>query len=382
MAKILYIQDKINNYAGIERILTCKMNYISEHSPHQVFLTTYEQKNAKIPFPLNKAIVYQPIDVPMPQRNKMTFLHWVLAYHKTRYHFRRQLQSLLKNICPDIVICTAYSYQVLDIIIKNCNKLETKTIMESHTKGDTVTLAYKFQYNRALHKIISMWDCHIMKSLNSCNCIVTLTKQDVLFWKRYARHIEVIPNMLTIVPKNVINYETKRVVSAGRYMPEKGFDRLLDAWHCLSSDFNDWHLYIFGNGDREPYQQIINRHQIGNNVHLMPATNDIAKEFAKSSIYVMSSRYEGFGLVLAEAMSCGLPCISFDCPYGPHEIISDGEDGYLAENGNIKELVQKIECLMSDAKLREAMGMKAIANIARYEPDVIMNKWMNLFQSL
>ena len=114
----------------------------------------------------------------------------------------------------------------------------------------------------------------------------------------------------------------------------------------------------------------------------MPATKDIAKEYANSSIFVMSSRFEGFGLVLAEAMSCGLPCISFDCPYGPRDIITDGEDGILVENGNVQELARQMESLMSHVTLRQIMGKQAAHNITRYTPDTIMKLWIQLFESL
>ena len=170
-------------------------------------------------------------------------------------------------------------------------------------------------------------------------------------------------------------------MSAGRYMSEKGFDMLLEAWHLLPEEFRDWHLYIFGNGDRSLYQSIVDKYKIGETVHLMSATNDIAEEFSKSSLYVMSSRYEGFGLVLAEAMSCGLPCVSFDCPYGPREIIKDGEDGLLAKYKDIEDLAHKMSLLMSDIDLRSKMGKLAKNSIARYEPETIMSQWINLFQN-
>ena len=380
--RILFIIDKMKNLAGIERILTCKMNYISERTPYQVFLTTYEQQSQGLPFQLNKHILYQPLDVPMPSRDQTTFSNWVKAYLNARRLFKQQFHLLLKDVRPDIVIGTVYSYQVLDIIINTSHQLGIKTIMESHTKGETVTMAHKFKYNRHIFRLLSLWDRHIMKSLNNCQCVVTLTRQDVPFWQRYTQRIEVIPNMLTITPKMVSSYRVKRVISAGRYMSEKGFDRLLKAWGLIKKDFCDWELYIFGNGDRAPYQNIVEQLQLGEAVHLMPATEDIAEEFSKSSIYVMGSRYEGFGLVLAEAMSCGLPCVSFDCPYGPRKIITDGEDGLLAEDGNLEDIAKKLERLMSDEELRKDMGAKAIQNISRFKPEVIMAQWMNLFNSI
>ena len=380
--KILFIIDKMKNFAGIERILTCKMNYIANHTSHKLYLTTYEQQSQPLPFPLDSDIIYKPFDIMLPQRSEMTLFQWVKAYHGTRKCFKNQFKSLLTDIQPDLVVSTVYSYQVLDIIIKSCHHKGIKTVMESHTQGETVTLSQKFKYNRYLFKIFSHWDRYIMKSLRHCSCIVTLTKQDIPFWQKYARQIEVIPNILTIIPKKVKDYEAKRVLSAGRYMSEKGFDMLIEAWHLLPEEFHDWHLYIFGNGDRSMYQNIVNKYNMGETVHLMPATDDIAEEFSKSSLYVMSSRYEGFGLVLAEAMSCGLPCVSFDCPYGPREIIKDGEDGLLAKYKDIENLAQKMALLMSDTELRRKMGEQALRNIARYEPETIMSQWINLFQNI
>ncbi len=380
--RILFLIDKMKNFAGIERILTCKMNYISEHTVHKVYLITYEQQSTALPFRLNKSIIHKDINVSMPLRGNSTFTHWLLSYINIRRLFKNQFKILLTEIKPEIVICTSYSFQVMDIIIETCFNLGIKTIIESHTKGETTTLSHKFKYNSYLYALTTLLDYYIMRKLKHNQCVVTLTKQDVPFWEKYAKRIETIPNMLTIAPQKVIDYNSKRVISAGRYMTEKGFDRLLKIWRIVNIRYKDWHLYIFGDGDRSPYQSIVEQYQLTKTVHLMPPTSNIAGEFEKSSVFVMTSRYEGFGLVLAEAMSCGLPCISFDCPYGPRNIIKDGEDGILAEDGNIEDFAKKLELLLSNIELRKTLGMNAVKNIARLSPDSIMTKWITLFQTI
>ena len=380
--KILYIINRMTNLAGIERILTCKMNYLSENTHYHIILITYEQQGRPLSFQKNENVIHCPISVTIPIRKGSSIVEWLKAYYHARKVFRREFDHLINDIRPDIIICTVYSFMILDIIINTAHKVGAKTILESHTQGETVTIAYKYSYNRLLYRLFSLWDKYIMFNLKQCNCVVTLTKHDMAYWQHYTQRIEVIPNMLTITPIRVIDYNAKRVISAGRYMYEKGFDRLLEAWHLLSKEYNDWHLYIFGNEDRTPYQLIVDQYDMNDRVHLMPATNDIAEEFSKSSIYVMSSRYEGFGLVLAEAMSCGLPCVSFDCPYGPREIIRNGEDGFLVNNGNVQALALALEQLMDDSELRQAMGLHASQNIIRYSQDTIMKQWLSLFQSM
>ncbi len=380
--RILFVIDKMQDYAGIERILTCKMNHITTQTSYQVFLTTYEQNLKPLAFPLSEKITYYPLDISIPLREDHSFLSWIKAYRRVRNVFKHQFNNLLIDIQPNIVICTIYSYPVLDVIINTSHTHGIKTIMESHTQGETIKMCNKFRYNKTLFSLFSLWDLHILKSLRNCNCVVTLTEQDIPFWRPYSRKTVVIPNMLTIQPKRVRDYAVKRVISAGRYMSEKGFDRLLESWYHIDSKFHDWQLYIFGNGDRHAFQAIVDKYEMNDRVHLMTATKDIASEFSRSSIYVMSSRYEGFGLVLAEAMLCGLPCISFDCPYGPREIIKDGEDGFLVKDGNILGLTQRIEFLMSQEQLRRMMGQQAIKNIARYQPKSIMPQWFQLFKSL
>lgn len=376
--RILYIINKMTNLAGIERILSCKMNYFADNTDYQILLTTYEQQNCELSFKLNDKITYKPIDISIPRRNHYSFIKWLILYILARKQFKTKFHNLLCHTHPDIVICTVYSYEVMDIIINSSNRMKAKVIMESHIMGETVSMA-KYQYNRILFKLFTFWDQHIKRSLKKCNIVVALTKEDASYWKQYTTKIAVIPNMLTITPKKVRDYNIKRVIAIGRFSHQKGFDLLLEAWYIINKSISDWHLYIYGNENREPYQRIVDKYQMNHNTHLMGATKDIVEEISKSSLFVMSSRFEGFPLVLGEAMSCGLPCISFDCPYGPRDIITDGEDGILVENGNIEALAKALEKLIKDVDLRQSMGERAISNVSRFDSNTIMQQWEQLF---
>lgn len=380
--RILYILDRMHHFAGMERILTSKMNYIADNTQHQVYFATYEQKDVPLPFPLSRNIVYQNIEASIAGRESLTFIQWISAYPKTRKVFSKKLEHLLDLVIPDMIICTTYSFNILDIILLSSKNRGIKTIVESHTKVSAVLLSSKYKYNPVLNCIMKIWDRILLKTMKEATCLVTLTRADAIYWNKYNCHVEVIPNMITIAPSRVVDYESKKVISVGRYSYEKGFDNLIKAWSLLAYKHPDWELYIYGNGDRNPFESLVETLELKESVFCLPATDDIASKYAQCSLYVMASRYEGFGLVLTEAMSCGLPCISFDCPYGPAEIINDAEDGCLVEKDNIDLLAAKMDELMCDSNLRKKTGMRAIQNVARYEEKNIMKKWMALLEAL
>ena len=188
--------------------------------------------------------------------------------------------------------------------------------------------------------------------------------------------------MITIQPPKTIDYSSKRVIAVGRYSDQKGFDMLIKVWGRLSNKYCDWHLYIFGNEDRSDYEKLTKEEKCQETCHCMPVTEDIATEYGKSSIFVMSSRFEGMPLALIEAMSSGLACVSYNCPNGPADIINDGIDGLLATNGDIDDLEAKMEKLISNETLRRELGTTAKKNIERYSPKAIMQQNLSLYKQI
>ena len=194
--------------------------------------------------------------------------------------------------------------------------------------------------------------------------------------------MEVIYNPLPFFPEQVSDGNRKQVIAAGRYVPQKGFDRLIPAWQLVARKHPDWVLRIYGDGMRAELQQLIDSLGITSSCILEPTVPNIVEKYCESSVFVLSSRFEGFGMVIIEAMACGVPPVSFTCPCGPRDIIDDGKDGLLVEDGNIEELAEKICYLIENEETRKEMGRQARVDVQRFKIENIAEQWKQLFESL
>ena len=380
--KLLYILGNIINKAGVERIMTQKINYLAE-TGHDISLLTTDQNNQPLSFPISKNVHYLSVSAPIPSRTDYSFFKWLSSFYNARSLFSKVINSIVIEELPDIIICTTYSFDVLDILTRICHKKHIKLIIESHIQLTNVFMQQRLAYNSILSFYGKIHDNYILQHIRKASMLVCLTNEDMKSWRKlHIDNVYVIPNMITIQPPVTIDYSIKRVIAVGRYSDQKGFDMLIKAWGKLSPKYKDWHLYIFGNEDRAPYEEMAKTEKCQDTCHCMPVTEDIAAEYGKSSIFVMSSRYEGMPLALIEAMSSGLACVSFNCPNGPSDIINDGTDGFLAKNGDIDDLAAKIEYLICNESLRNQIGIRAKQNIERYSPDAIMQQNILLYNRI
>lgn len=230
------------------------------------------------------------------------------------------------------------------------------------------------------------WRAAIDAAYPSFDALVTLTEEDQRSYTEAfpgVPRIDRIPNPLSSLDGPVSDLTGKVVVSAGRLDPAKGFDHLIKAFGMVVERHPDWTLRIYGGGPQEARlrRMILDGH-LYNHVYLMGFTDRLSEMLAKGSIFGMSSRSEGFGMVLLEAMNCGLPPVSFDCPVGPREIITSGRDGMLVPLGDTAALAEGICRLIEDEDLRREYGEAARKTAARYDPDVIAEAWERLFAEL
>ncbi|MDF9388211.1 glycosyltransferase family 4 protein [Vibrio sp. 1151_11] len=217
------------------------------------------------------------------------------------------------------------------------------------------------------------------------NAVVTLTKKDKAYWQSAINcnaKIVAIPNPTPFshMDNNFVERE-KIAVSVGRLTEQKGFDLLLKIWSNVEKTGSEWKLYIVGDGeDKSKLEDLIYRLRL-KNAEIKPFTKEVGKYYSSASIYTMTSRFEGFPMVLLEASSYGLPIISFDCDTGPDELIINQETGLLVQNNDLEEYSSQLIQLMNNESLRFEMERKTIREIKKYDVSTISRSWINLIES-
>ena len=211
---------------------------------------------------------------------------------------------------------------------------------------------------------------------------VVLTQEDMQMWGEMPG-IRVIPNAANFIADNYSDCSAKRVIAVGRLDYQKSFDRLIMVWEKVRKQMPDWRLDIFGQGEwQDMLQSMIDERGLQDCVKLNGPTKNIGKEYSESSMIVMSSHYEGFPMVMIEAMACGLPAVCFDFKCGPRDIIDEGENGLIVKDGDIEVLAEAIVKLMKDEELRKRMGESAKRVVETYSEDRVMGLWVNLFEEI
>lgn len=364
--KLLYITTKISGAGGVQRVVLAKAAYLAEKLGYTVtIVTTNPDNNGQVVYDVSPSLTLDAIE-PV----KTNTLHYLQSYKKL-------LNKKIELHNPDIIIMCDNGFKsfLLPFIIKQKKVL----IYERHTpkviqQNDESSNFLKYAVNRFTSVFITFCASRFDK-------FVVLTADGAKEWK--INNSLVIPNPLWFSTTVVSTLGYKKVIAVGRHCFEKGYDRMFTIWKSVQAKYPDWTLTIYGDDDENySLKQMALDSGITSGIEFKPSVKDIVPVYQDASIYIMTSRYEGFGMVLLEAMGCGLPCVAFDCPVGPKDIINDGQDGYLISDGDTNAFVAVFSKLMHDKALRTQMGDKAKARSADFEMEPIMQTWDKLFKSL
>lgn len=372
--KILYSIAGTRHSGGMERVLANKANWLVNHGYEVAIVTTDQQGEAPF-FLLDERIACYDLGIGYEENNGKSFLNKLLHYPIKQYRHKKRLAALLKEVKPDVTI----SMFCNDVSFLPRMKDGSKKMLEIH-----FSKFKRLQYGRkGLWRLADIYrNRQEERQVKRFDRFVVLTEEDGGYWGALP-NIEVIANARTFNPEKVASLDTKRVVAVGRYTHQKGFERLIEAWSRICHQYPDWRLDIVGDGEeRGKLQALIDGYGIGDSCTLCPPTNDMEAVYLGASVVAMSSRYEGLPMILLEAQAYGLPIVSFACKCGPADVVTDGSDGFLVPEGEIEALAQKLATVMEDDALRQRMGEAARNSSERYEEEVIMKKWVSLFEGL
>ena len=376
--KIVYCTPALYLAGGMERVMTLKANYFAEHFDYDITIVITDGEGRKPFYALSEKVKVINLNIGFEELWNQPLLKKIMLYLKKQRLYKKRLTACLMQIRPDITI----SMLRREINFITSIQDGSKKIGEIHINRAHFRTFEEHENNFIKNYISKYWTYMLLTKLKKLDRFVVLTESDKKAWHEL-NNVEVIPNPLSFTSTTSSKHTNKRIIAVGRYCHEKGYDHLLQAWSSIQNKCPEWRLDVYGDGDRSSYDKLIDTlHIERNRCALNPATPEIQKEFERSSIAVCSSRFEGFGLALIEAMACGVPVVSFDCPWGPRSIIRDGDDGLLVDNGNIEKLAEGLLALINDNDLRTKMGTNAKNNVQRFCIEAIANRWKTLFEEV
>ncbi len=372
--KIVYCISGIFNSGGMERVLANKANYLQKHGYEIVIITT-DQRNRKTFFSFDPQIKHIDLEINYDLNNNKNLLSKVWSYPSKQRLHKKKLEAALKEIKADVVI-SMFDHDVsfLHAISDGSEKL-----LEIH-----FSRFKRIQYGRkgfwgAIDRYRSKQDAITAAKYKK---FVVLTQEDKKLWGNL-NNMEVIPNANSFESDIVSNLEQKNAIAVGRFDYQKGFDELIDTWKIVNLSHPDWILDIYGHGPLlQSYIQRIKAYGLEDVIILHEPVKDIRNAYLNKSMVVMTSRYEGFGMVLIEAQVCGLPLLAYACKCGPRDIIEEGKNGMLFPVGDINGLANGIISLIEDRELRKNMGKEAKLMASNFSEDKVMQLWMKLFDGL
>lgn len=372
--RILFLTRSVVLSGGIENVMTAKASWMAGQG-HQVLFLTYEQGMHPFSFPLNEHVVHEDLECryfTIYRKNAFVRPYYMLQMFRM---FRRRLKEKIDAFKPDLLVIPHNISEYLPVIT-SMNQY-VPIVFECHS-----THVGLFQSGGSLAGKIKQH--RLIPHIRRCSLVVSLTEADANFWRKYCKRVEALPNPLNCyleaLPKAVKNKGC--IICAARLHQIKRIDRLIEAFALICEKYPDWYIDIYGEGEeKDALSELIHRKNLQQRVFIKSPVSYIYSKYLTSEFLVLSSDSESFSLVLVEAMSCGIPVVAVDCPYGPASIINNGKTGLLA-SPTPSSLAEKMEWMITHEEERRAMGIAARQAAARYQKEVVMKEWEKVYRTV
>lgn len=379
---IVYFLPHLREHGGMGRVLNIKANYLADVLNYNVTIITYRQHTSPICFDYSPNIKFVHLDLDDP-----TFRLHTLSF----FERRKQLKNFMN----------LYRSEVTNYLLANPTDVAISMFLGAENKflcdiPDRSRKVLEFHLSFTVTRFASIrakgafWNFRnyisvlkLKKQISQFDQIVVLTEEDAALWQTMFSKVYVISNPLTIQIKKKAALQNKAAIAVGRLVHEKGFDLLIDSWTIVHQNHPDWVLHIYGDGPLEnDLRKKVLQKNLQDHIFIHAAVSNIGDKYSENSLFVLSSRQEGFPLVLLEAMSAGLPCVAYNCKSGPAQLLNNGENGILVEAQDITALSQAISLLIQNPSLCQQYAAKAQLSAQDYSLPRVMGHWTSLFQNL
>lgn len=355
--EVVFIIQDITTQGGTERTTCCLANEFAKHGHHVTIISIFKYNDCMC-YEVNKNVIVE-------------------------YLSNESYSLKLSKLQRITTIINKINYLKTNTTLKEANiifgqKLLASTLLylSGYSKKSIACEHFKFEmYNKLIRQMRNWLYKHFLQ-------VVVLTENDKLKFNKSINNVSVIPNMISVPIKENIGANNRRIISVGRLNFQKGYDLLLEALSKIKNIIKDWEIEIYGDGeDYNTLKSQCTTLLLDKNVKFMGFTSNIENKYCESTFYVMSSRFEGFPMVLLEAAACGLPIVSFACPEGPSTLLANG-GGLLAKAEDSDDLASKIAEMITNQTLREKFATQTKAVIQPYQPETIYNRWIELIAKI
>lgn len=373
---------------GLAKIVIDKINWLIDHG-YEVTLCNIERLDVKPAYPIDSRVKLLRGDISTTPGGALTRLKGVIgAVKRVKVIIEEEKPDIIVNAhCPLVTwILPFLKFQVSG---SKFQVSRPRNIIEMHQSRQGLEV-FNRQYMGAFSRWLHRWSIRWIYS--KYDRFVVLTNGDREAWN--TKNCATIPNFATVgepqktqkCAENTKDTKYKennhQIIMLARLMPQKRIDLMIDVWAKLAKDFPDWHVKVLGDGIlKEELEKKVRNLGIEKSFLMPGGVKDVNAELEASDILCLTSEYEGFGIVLIEAMIKHVPVIAFEY-LGVHDIIENGVDGYVVPFGNVDEYAEKLRSLMSSSELRGKLAEKAVVRVKKFDKERVMSLWVELFDNL
>ncbi len=376
---IVFLVESLYRKSQILRMFCQKASWLAENSEYHIYMVLTEKTKKPNRYELSSKIEIVNLDINYDNLEKENPIGRIFSYMKKQYLHRKYLKKVLHKIQPLATI--------------SMMEKETRFLSHINTAGQVIHEVHydeRYRVKSSNNKLASLvyksctWlriNC-LTRRFKKRDILVTDTEAMATLWKKKFKNTQWIPNPLRVYPPIREQNDSKKVIAINDNATETGFNHLIDMWERIANKYPEWRLHLYGNGNMEEYKELVKSKHLSKSIQCYNYPDNLNEIYPKYALFVQANIVDRFGQYLTEAMAYSMPCIAYNVPYGPRELIRDEINGFLIKPNYLMDFSSKLGLLIRNNEMRLNMGRQSYLDVHKYELNQVMHEWLRLFDSM